>query len=63
MSERRISVQQPPYAALWKCSIWRIQLVSGFHLGKIWATNLSNTSPVARPRAWIVQAVGSHKAT
>ena len=27
-----------PYAALWKSSIWRIQLVSGFHLGKIWAT-------------------------
>ena len=24
----------------WKSSIWRIQLVSGFHLGKIWATNL-----------------------
>ena len=31
---------KPPYAALWKSSIWRIQLVSGFHLGKIWATNL-----------------------
>jgi hypothetical protein len=29
---------KPPYAALWKSSIWRIQLVSGFHLGKIWAT-------------------------
>ena len=28
------------YAALWKSSIWRIQLVSGFHLGKIWATTL-----------------------
>ena len=27
------------YATLWKSSIWRIQLVSGFHLGKIWATN------------------------
>ena len=26
------------YAALWKSSIWRIQLVSGFHLGQIWAT-------------------------
>jgi hypothetical protein len=25
--------------ALWKSSIWRIQLVSEFHLGKIWATN------------------------
>jgi len=36
--ERRISVWQPPYAARWKSSIWRIQLVSGFHLGKIWAT-------------------------
>ena len=31
---------KPPYAALWKPSIWRIQLVSGFHLGKIWATIL-----------------------
>ncbi len=31
---------KPPYAALWKSSIRRIQLVSGFHLGKIWATNL-----------------------
>jgi hypothetical protein len=29
---------KPLYAALWKSSIWRIQLVSGFHLGKIWAT-------------------------
>jgi hypothetical protein len=28
------------YAALWKSSIWRIQLVSGFHLGQIWATSL-----------------------
>lgn len=30
---------KPPYAPLWKSSTWRIQLVSGFHLGKIWATN------------------------
>ena len=29
---------KPPYAALWKSSIWRIQLVSGFHLGQIWST-------------------------
>ena len=29
---------KPLYAALWKSSIWRIQLVSGFHLGQIWAT-------------------------
>ena len=34
----------PPYAALWKSSIWRIQLVSGFHLGKIWATILRSPS-------------------
>jgi hypothetical protein len=33
-----ISVAKPPYAALWKSSIFRVQLVSGFHLGKIWAT-------------------------
>ena len=33
-------LSKPPYEALWKSSIWRIQLVSGFHLGKIWATNL-----------------------
>jgi hypothetical protein len=32
------SLSKPLYAALWKSSIWRIQLVSGFHLGKIWAT-------------------------
>jgi len=32
------SLSKPPYAALWKSSIRRIQLVSGFHLGKIWAT-------------------------
>ena len=32
------SLSKPPYAALWKSSICRIQLVSGFHLGKIWAT-------------------------
>ena len=35
------SVSKPPYAALWKSSICRIQLVSGFHLGKIWATTRS----------------------
>ena len=40
MSERRISVWQTAYATLWKSSIWRIQLVSEFQLGKIWATNL-----------------------
>jgi hypothetical protein len=34
-----IPLSKPLYAALWKSSIWRIQLVSGFHLGKIWATN------------------------
>jgi hypothetical protein len=39
MVERRISVSQTAYAALWKSWIWRIQLVSGFHLGQIWATN------------------------
>jgi hypothetical protein len=38
--KRRTSIfGQPRYAALWKSSIWRTQLVSGFHLGKIWATN------------------------
>jgi len=31
-------LSKPLYAALWKSSIWRIQLVSGFHLGQIWAT-------------------------
>ena len=41
---RKIDVEEgfpfskPPYAALWKSSIWRIQLVSGFHLGQIWST-------------------------
>ncbi len=35
---------KPPYAAFWKSSTWRIQLVSGFHLGKIWATNLFNSN-------------------
>ena len=39
----RIGCGEPPYAALWKSSMWRIQLVSGFHLGTIWATNLSNS--------------------
>jgi hypothetical protein len=39
---------KPPYAALWKSSIWRIQLVSGFHLGKIWATIPSFPSPIVR---------------
>jgi hypothetical protein len=29
---------EPPYAAVWKSPIWRIQPVSGFHLGQIWAT-------------------------
>jgi hypothetical protein len=38
MSERRMSLCEPPHAAVWKSSIWRIQLVSGFHLGQIWAT-------------------------
>jgi hypothetical protein len=35
----RGTVSKSPYAALWKSSICRIQLVRGFHLGKIWATN------------------------
>jgi hypothetical protein len=39
LDERGISVSKPAYAARWKPSIWRIQLVSGFHLGKMWATN------------------------
>ena len=30
------------YAALWKSSTWRVQLVSVFHLGKIRATKFSN---------------------
>ena len=42
MVERRLPFGKPPYAALWKSSIWRIQLVSGFHLGKIWSTILHN---------------------
>ena len=33
-------VSKSLYAALWKSSIWRIQLVRGFHLGQIWATIL-----------------------
>ena len=41
-SERRIPSGKPPYAALCKPSICRIQLVSGFHLGKIWATTIPN---------------------
>jgi hypothetical protein len=40
MVKRRFPFRKPPYAAFWKSSIWRIQLVSGFHLGQIWATNL-----------------------
>jgi len=42
MSRGEFLFSNPPYAALWKSSIWRIQLVSGFHLGKIWATTLSS---------------------
>ena len=30
-----------PYAALWKSSIWRIQLVNGFQLALFWSTTLS----------------------
>jgi hypothetical protein len=44
MVEKLIDVQQIAFAALWKCSICRIQLVSGFHLGQIWATNLRSGS-------------------
>jgi hypothetical protein len=36
--EADFRLAKPLYAALWKSSIWRIQVVSGFHLGKIWAT-------------------------
>jgi hypothetical protein len=46
LSEKRISVWQTLYTARWKPSMWSIQLLSGFHLGKIWATNLrSPASP------------------
>ena len=38
MLKRRFPISKPPYAALWKSSICRIQLVSGFHLGQIWTT-------------------------
>jgi hypothetical protein len=41
---------KPPYAALWKSSIWRIQLVSGFHLRQIWAPT-SAVSPRCIPIA------------
>jgi hypothetical protein len=37
-SQDGFSISTPPYAALWHSSIWRIQLVSGFHLAKIRAT-------------------------
>ena len=40
MAEMLTAFSKPPYAARWKSSIWRIQLVSGFHLGQIWATIL-----------------------
>ena len=40
MPQADFRLDNPPYAALWKSSIWRIQLVSGFHLGKIWATTI-----------------------
>ena len=39
-STRSITRTALPYAALWKASICRIQLVSGFHLGKMWATKI-----------------------
>jgi hypothetical protein len=42
-SGERQTFGKPPYAALWKSSIWRIQLVSGFYLGKSGATNLNIT--------------------
>jgi hypothetical protein len=29
---------KPAYAARWKASIWPIQIISGFHLGQMWAT-------------------------
>ena len=45
LGKRNRCASKPPYAALWKSSIWRIQLVSGFHLGKIWATILRLGKP------------------
>ena len=50
MAERLIDVS--PYAALWKSSIWRIQLVSGFHLGQIWATILRSRFARASDEGW-----------
>jgi hypothetical protein len=41
MVESGLTFSKGPYAALWKSSIWRIQLVSGFHLGKIWSTTFA----------------------
>ena len=43
--EADFRLSKPLYAALWKFSIWRIQLVSGFHLGQIWATNTPTSFP------------------
>jgi hypothetical protein len=48
MAEMLIGVSKPLYAALWKSSIWRIQLVNGFHLGQIWATKPSFPRSIGR---------------
>jgi hypothetical protein len=45
LDEARFRSAKPPYAALWKSSIWRIQLVSRFHPGQIWATNYKSLIP------------------
>ena len=46
MAERLTDVSNPPYAALWKSSIWCIQLVSGFHPGRIWAATTQRSGRV-----------------
>ena len=45
------------------CGVIGVTVLTWFQFAKVRLTNFSNTSPVARPRAWIVHAVGIHNAT
>jgi len=61
--DRGVPFSKPPYAALWKSSSCRIQLVSGFHLGQIWATILNSnsvdrTGRVSAPIGALAEATG-----
>ena len=61
MVERRISVSKPPYAALWKSSIWRIQLVENHPLQPLGYVTAASSGPLQFDRQGSHGRVSRHR--